>query len=293
MRRGLLVALAVVAAVNLGVALDVLRDRSGEPDAMVTLDERELALESQPREGSAVTLRWRYQREAWPGGNAPSFLPNWIDQRKLEELGFDCSVPAGAPGAAEYYRRVLPRRVVVAFEVGGPVWQARLEAWQQRSREDAQRLIATHVLKPDEEAAYREAIDRGAERVSRLVPVDVGLDATSLRARYPDRGRYLLLPGLVRPFRDEGTRGTGPSVFGRVWEVFPSELSVPREAHDPLEELGPTVAALPPGVTTQRWSPDRYSVERIAHAPRYTVRVAVGALLRPRILSVARSTPTR
>jgi hypothetical protein len=293
MRRGLLVALAVIAAVNLGVTLDVLRDRAGEPDAVVTLDERELALESQPREGSAITLRWRYQREGRPGGDAPIFLPDWIDQRKLETLGFDCSVPAGAPGAAEHYGGMPSRRVVLVFEIGGPAWQARLERWQQRSREDVPHLISTGGLKPDEEVTYREAIDRASERVSRLMPVDVGLDAPSLRTRYPDRGRYLLLPGLVRLSRDKGTGGAGVSVFGRVAEVLPAELSVPREVHDALERLAPTDVALPPGVTKQRWSPDRHSVERIAHAPRYAVHVEVGALLRPRIVSITSIEPGR
>jgi len=234
MRRGLLVALAVVAAVNLGVTLDVLRDRSGEPDAAVTLDERELALESPPREGGAITLRWRYQREGGPGASAPAFLPRWIDRRSLEALGFDCSVLPDAPGAAERYRGVLPRRAVVVFEVGGPLWQARLETWQRRSREDVPRLLSTGVLAPGAEAAHREAIDRAPERVSRLMPVDVGLDAESLRARHADRGRYLLLPGLVQLVRDEGSGGSGPSLFGRVVEVFPAELSVPREAHRAL-----------------------------------------------------------
>jgi hypothetical protein len=293
MRRGLLVALAVVAAVNLGVTLDVLRDRAGEPDAVVTLDERELALESLPREGGAITLRWKYQREGRPDGNAPAFLPYWIDQHALEALGFDCSVPPAAPGAAEHYRGVMPRRVVVALEVGGPAWQARLEAWQQRSRADVQRLVSTGVLKPGEEAAYLEAVDRAPERVSRLVPVDVGLDAEALRARHADRSRYLLLPGLVQLFRDGGNGGAGPFLFGRVVEVFPAELTVPREAHGALEGLSPTVVALPPGVTGQRWSPDRHSVERIAHAPRYELSVATGRLLRPRITSVTRAEPPR
>lgn len=267
MRRGLLVALAVVAAVNLGVMVDVLRDRAGEPDAVVTVDERELALERAPREGSPITLRWRYQREGRPGGSAPHFLPPWIDQRMLEALGFDCSVPAGAPGAADHYRGVLPRLVVVAFEVGGPAWQARLQTWQDRSREEA-------------------------DRVSRLVPVDAGLDAASLRARYPDRQRYLLLHGLVRLFHDEGRDGTGPSLSGRIVEVVPAELSVPREAHAVLEGLGATGTAPVRGGTQLRFA-DRDSVERIAHAPRYTVRVEVGRLLHPRIVAVASAAPGR
>jgi hypothetical protein len=287
MRRGLLVALAVVAAVNLGVMFDVLRDRAGEPDAVVTLDERELALERPPRDGGAIALRWRFQREGRPGGNAPNFLPHWMDQRTLEAIGFDCPVPPGAPNAAEYYRGVMPRRVLVAFEFGGPAWKARLATWQQRSREDLPHLIATGVLKPGEEAAYRETIDRAPERVSRLVPVDVGLDAEALRARHPDRGRYLLLPALVRLFRDEGAGGAGPTLVGHVVEVLPGELPVPREAHDVLAGLGPTVSSLPPRSTTPR-SPGRYSVERIADAPRYSVRVQFGRLLRPRITSVAR-----
>jgi hypothetical protein len=292
MRRSLLVALAVLAAVNLGVALDVVRDRAGEPDAAITLDERELALESQPREGSAIVLAWHYQREARPGANAPTLLPYWIDQRKLGALGFDCSVPADAPGAGEHYRSVLPRQAVLVFEVGGPVWRARLQSWQQRSREDVQRLLSTGVLRAGDEAAYLEAIDRAPERVSRLVPVDVGLDAESLRARYPDRAQYLLLPGLVRLFRDEGKADAGPALVGRVVQLLPTELAVPRQGIATLRGLAPTAAAYPPGATSPRF-PDRYSADRIAHAPRYVVRVEVGRLLRPRIVSVTHAAAGR
>jgi hypothetical protein len=284
MRRGLVVALSVVAAVNLGVALDVFRDRAGEAVSAITLDERELVLERPTREGGVTTLRWRFQPEGWPDAGAPCCPPPRIDQRALEALGFDCSVPPGAPGATEHYRGVLPRRAILVFELGGPEWRSRLETWQQRSRDELVRLLSAGSLTAGEETARREAIDRAAERVSRLVLVDLGPDVEPLRIRHADRSRYLLLPGLVRLRHRDGAGGGGPLLSGSVVEVFPAELSVPKASAPALAGLGPTVAPRPP---------DRQRVEQIGHAPRYTVHVETGRLLHPSVASVARTGPAQ
>jgi hypothetical protein len=284
MRRGLLVALAVTVAVNLGVLVGVARNRAGTPDAALLLDERELVLERAPRENSVVALRWNLQSDHWPGIDAPAFAPPWLDRGKLEALGFDCSVRPGDPGAQAFYSGALPRRAVVAFELGGERWREALAAWQRHAAEDVSRLLAARTLSPEVEPAYRAAVATAPERFSRLVPVDVDVDPETLRARYPDATRYLLLAAVVRVRHEPGRQGGGgPSVRGHVVQVFPERLIVGREVRGPLGTIGPTPVVAPhlplPG-----------AIARIAHPPRYEVRLTVGRLLQPWVVEVRPTT---
>jgi hypothetical protein len=284
-RRGLLVALAVVVAVNLGVLVGVVRNRSGEPESTLLLDERELVLVRRPADDSTIRLRWAIQREAGPGETAPSFLPAWIDQHELEAIGFDCSVRPGDGGAETFYRSVLPRKAIVVVEFAGPSWREHVARWQERSRAELERLRASHALEGDEDARYERAIETAPDRVSRLLPVDVGLDPEALRAHYPDRSRYLFLQAIVRLSRDPGAGGSPPSLVGRIVEWLPMELTVPRAGRAPLSGLSPTQVKGMPGPAQPRF-PDRFTVARIDHEPRYRVRVEVGRLLQPWIEEV-------
>jgi len=280
MRRGLVVALAVVFGVNLGVLIGTVRDRASQPESTLALDERELVLVQRPADDSTIRLRWNISRDGGPRDAGPAFLPPWIDQHELEALGFDCSVRPGDPGAETFYRSVLPRKGIVVLEFAGPTWRDHLARWQERARADLQRLRASGALGTDDSDTYERDIDSAPDRVSRLLPIDVGLDPEALRARYPDRSRHLLLQAIVRLSRDPGTDGTAPALVGRVVEWLPMELAVPRAGRAALTGLAPTTvgAASRPG---QPRTADRFAVARIGHGPRYRVVVKSGHLLQP------------
>ena len=69
MRRGLVVALAVVFGVNLGVLIGTVRDRASQPESTLALDERELVLVQRPADDSTIRLRWNISRA--PGSSPP------------------------------------------------------------------------------------------------------------------------------------------------------------------------------------------------------------------------------
>jgi hypothetical protein len=81
-RTGLLLAIMLVIIANLVALSGVWFNRTGAPDSVITLTERELPL--MPREdddsGIAVRLNWRNEDDATP----------WLDRDKLQELGFAC-----------------------------------------------------------------------------------------------------------------------------------------------------------------------------------------------------------
>jgi len=55
----------------------------------------------------------------------------WLDQPKLQGLGFDCSVNPSSPDSARYYERQRARQVFVALEYDGAAWRAWAEAYQR------------------------------------------------------------------------------------------------------------------------------------------------------------------
>jgi hypothetical protein len=165
-RKGVLLAVAVV-LVSDGIALlEAARNRAGAPVQSMQLTERELRLVRPSKESTALLLQLNWE-PVWrwvPGGEAPA----WFDKAKLEELGFDCRLPATDPSAAAHYRAVGLRQVFAVLE-------------------------------------YRESA--GEEVRSRLHVVDAGLDFARLLGKYGGQGRYLIVPGLVRLHMEDGENG--------------------------------------------------------------------------------------
>ena len=236
-RRAFLVALAVVLVVNAGALVSVARNRAGEPDATLVLEERELEL--QRGDGDAE--------------------------------------------ATAKYRAVLSRPAFIVMVLGGPEWERRVSAWQERRRRHTDDLVARGELKGDAETHARTEIAEAPRRLSRLMPVDAGRDAAALRAMYPDRSRSLILRGVVRLHLIEASARGGPSLHGDLDQVFPVVVNVPRALHAPLDALGPPPRpARGAGVARDR------SAAMLDHAPRYEVRVSAGRTFQPWVTEVRR-----
>jgi hypothetical protein len=155
MNRRVLASVAVVVAVNAYVLVGVVIDRSGGPLECINLTERELILSGISEDNTGVALRL-----AWSHGKQSGWQAEDFDSAKLAELGFDVSVPPGAPEAVQHYRKQSARQVFAVLEYGEP----------------------------------RDALPAS----TRLVVVDAGRDYGALRRRYSDQSRYLIVPALVR-----------------------------------------------------------------------------------------------
>jgi hypothetical protein len=276
--RASLVAFAVVTAVNAAVLLGVVRDRPGGPESQIWLDERELAVQLSS-DNSAVTLRWRPQQTVRRGTELVAASQPWLDPEALTALGFDCSVRPGDPRARAFYDRQLSRRVFVALELSSAHWNGRLAWWQERARERLER--STDVLNASARMTLQATIDDVAARASRLVPVDAGLELDLLRTKYPDPRRHLVVPAVVAVVYYPGDNGGGPSVGGRLVEVLPASIQVPRHARAAFIGLEED----PAGLRNRRF----YGGDVLAgltlleHRPRYRVRVSLSAQGRPRV----------
>jgi hypothetical protein len=183
-------------------------NRSAPARQQITLSERELRLwntvPSSNGDDSGVQLHIEIQRR-----DDPLDARNWLTEERLRALGFSFDVAPGAPEAQRAYLRALPRIAWVAFELNGPAW-----------REIERRL----ALRPDAPERHGTMIEP-----SRLVPVDASLDVDTLVARYP-KDHLVVRASIELDFLPPANKG--PLVFGRIRNVIPSAVTVPREFGD-------------------------------------------------------------
>lgn len=279
-RQALIAGLALIVftnAVTLGL---VAWNRSGEPEAVLRLAERELERpwdwRGRHRESSGLTLtlRWRVapiqttdaestiiddEVEAWAyGGTA-----HWLDDAKLTELGI-------APPSDERRYRSRSHDALLVLEHDGDAYRRSLErARQHLARETAlrnansgQREFADRV-----ERANKRVVEQ-SEEASRLFVVDAGRDAAALRAKYPDRQRYAIVAGHIRPGW-HGPRQKRQRV-AYIERIDAAAINVPHALRD----------AIPPDAGRHRGRPERDASNR------FVAEIAFGRRLEPWLLSV-------
>jgi hypothetical protein len=234
-RHTLIAGLALILVTNAVALLGVYRNRSGEPESMLKLTQREL---QQPygwgmtRENSGVSLRidWRvpsaerHWNNSYSGGS-----PAWLDQAKMASLGFVVNPPKDMQDDYRWSSRQLSKEVLLVLELDGPAYQQSLRFAQQYAAEQDAKLAAL----PDDKAmqlsaknAHEEA-RREEQENSRLFAIDAGLDLSELRAQYPDRNRYAIVRAQVRP-----SYGGGQSkIAGYIDKISIDEINVPHEYH--------------------------------------------------------------
>ncbi len=203
---------ALILAANAVALVGVAYNRSGEADSLLRLTQRELQLPygwglEGESSGFVLTLRWRVPVEESADARVPAMpyqggAPAWLDKGKLTALGFDVSWPEGTDRGRMHYGKQLARETLLVLELDGPACQQALE----RARRHVASEEALQAANPGSKEFERraEGARRGLvqeERVSsRLFLIDAGLDAAALRAKYPDRARYAIVRGQVRPW---------------------------------------------------------------------------------------------
>lgn len=215
----------LILAVNAVALVGVAYNRSGEPESRLVMTEREAhppqrwGFEAE-NSGMALFLEWRL-----PDRGAPA----WLDQTKLGELGFDVSRRADDEAGHRHYEKLHSRDVLLVLEFAGPAYDAALERARRYAAERAEAAASNpgkQEFKRSADAA-REQLAREQAIASRLFVVDAGLNHAKLRQRYPDRSRYAIVGGRVRPTL-YGERGR-EKVGGHIEALDASTVNVPLE----------------------------------------------------------------
>ena len=156
--------------------------------------------------------------------------------------------PQWAPlweGYNSFYERTLPREVFLVLELNGPAYRQALIA----ARAYAARQEALHAANPGKKE-FEDRARRGEELLkhaehdgSRLFAVDAALDIAVLRAKYPDRSKYAIVRGLVRPLA--GSDETAPRITGYVSELSIDAINVRKDFRQHFPVMRAQYAAPP------------------------------------------------
>lgn len=248
-RHTLAAGIALIALTNAIALAGVWWNRSGAAESTLTLSERELGLpwrsvRQQENSGLALNLRWRVitpdsaaefvSPHTFGGGT-----PEWLDVERLRALGFETGNTESESGRRSFTRQ-LPREAVFVLELDGPARQQALA----KARENAERHAAAASVNPGSKEfanrakAAQKALVSEEDSNSRLFVIDAGPDAAQLRQKYPDRTRFMLLKGTVRPaLRDR--RGSHQQPTGSIMRLGATGLNVPHALHARLDGIHP------------------------------------------------------
>lgn len=237
---------ALILLTNAVALSGVAFNRSGSPQAVLTLSERELKLPwaewQEKDEDSSLALKLSWAVDGGVSGDVEyqyssyDRTASWLDAQRLRELGFSLA-PPGEHRDWYRHRRMQQRQMFLVLELDGDSHRrflAATEAWSARERERA-------AADPDDKARARrlehieDRVRDAHERTTRLNVIDVGLEAETLRAAYPDTAKFVVLRGTVRP-EWRGSKSEGAYV-GRIVSLDVDSLHVPTELLPVFEGL--------------------------------------------------------
>jgi len=243
---------SLILLTNAVVLLGAAYNRSDEPESLLKLTQRELRHNHwNDKDNSGITLRldWRIASAQRNDSDIEYYegkwgTPAWLDKDKMAELGFDVARLAGTYQDGRHYKEALPREALLVLELDGRTYQQAL----RRAAEYAEQARAKQVGNPKDENG-KERVE-SAEKYyqselrdnSRLFVVDAGVDVQKLRTSYPDRNRYAIVRGLVRP---NIVRGKDGKVGGNISELHAENVNVPlayRRVFDAVAPYQVTVA---------------------------------------------------
>jgi hypothetical protein len=284
-------ACGLIVVTNLAILAAAGWNRRGEPEAELSLTERELAMPAARQdEGTGLQLSLVMTHEPpgvvrrtarWKHYELPSVDYGWLERAKLLELGFRVDLDPTHPDAAEHYSHAMPRRAYVVIEYDGEAWQRWISDREEQVRE-LRRAVEEDTAEPSvlADAEAMLAVDRTMR--SRLFPVDAGTDANALQRRYGDRRRHAVVAGLLRPKVVQPENGL-PTLSGDVLGLVVSRVHVPRKLRRHLE------AFLPEDTWEEVEARERRKAESgwpLPTPPRYRATLAVGRRHEPWLVNV-------
>ncbi len=264
---------ALILITNVVILSRVAYNRGGEPEAVVSVTERELSIPYRRdinNSGLSLRLQWRVADATQPGRDSHWSSPDWLNAEKLKTLGFKIETFKNSQARRKRGKNTLARQVLIAFEYDGSAYgkavahtEAKLESVMTETGDQPDNPQADRKLK---DARKRLAYERHS--ASRLFAVDADTDPVRLRARYPDKNRYLILPGMV-DLRHGSKPGFEPR--GYISRLLNSNLNVSLTHRHVIENaVAGGRSRLPRG-----------------KKPRYSVELACGRSYEPWIREVA------
>lgn len=246
-----IVGTALIVIVNAVALAGVAYNRSGDPDSILHLSQRELQLPyslmgNTENSGIALTLNWRVPVEEatdtfkqfmyYPGSNG---IPAWMSKAKMESLGFNVTEIKGVEDGGKHYRKLVSKDVLLVMELDGSAYQQKLLNVRQYAASTEAAYAASSGNKELEQqlANAKKNVMREEQENSRLFVVDAGLDIGTLRTKYPDRTHYAIIHGQVRPQITMAGNRKDQLFTGIVSSLSITQINVPVKFRKVFEHL--------------------------------------------------------
>ena len=243
--KAMLAGIGLIIVTNAIVLAGVSYNRSGVPEATITLTERELSLPYRylgKDENSGIHLRLTHRsRDSgyFSRDYKQSEILDWFNKEKLAALGFDVSQPVNGDMEERHYQRLSEKEVFLVLEYNGTAYQAVLEAAQKQVDDLlAEQSTAQNNGKKNKNHKLSRAennLSREKTSASRLFVIDAGLDRDALRKKYANRTKYLLMKGLVKARITNNRAGDEPRLTGYIKSLSNKTVHVPLQHHEVLE----------------------------------------------------------
>ena len=240
-KYGLIATMALIVVTNVFILSGVAYNRSSEPDAVVTLTERELHWQdnwrSIDREDSGLYLRLQWNRPGYRSYNWEYRENSWFNKEKLSELGFDTNYPLDAKNASRYYNRQLPRQAYVVLEYDGDAYKN----WSRKLKNQIQKV--KQELSEEKKLAKKKNLENNIWNMERqsvththLFAVDAGPKPEKLREHYADSTRYIIIPAVFgislhyTPRKKDQPKSSAKRYLrGLIREILIPEIHIPSD----------------------------------------------------------------
>ncbi len=277
-RKILIAGLLIIVLTNFVALAGVAYNRSGDPESVIELTERELSFPfyyqfNHENTGLSLNINCRLEVDSAYYSYMSRCVgrPSWFNDEKLRTLGFDISELQDKSNSYSLSEKYLSRQAYIVLEYDGDTYQ-RVLAKAEQALNDERQLQASNTGNAEFQRRVEEAekrFRREQQANSRLFAIDVGMDESALRSQYPDTSRYIILAALVKPVW--GSRDKKYQLNGMISDMLIDSVHIPLQ-HRSLFE------------TFQDQSTRR---SREGVDPRYKIKLAFGKRAEPWVMAVS------
>ena len=279
--------LAIISAVclvfvNVIVLAGISYNRSGETNSGLQLTERELPLpyrsyRQKENSGLALKLNWNFVPEKSFNRSYDKYAlkkygsPNWLTENKLKELGlYIDSAKLDTKDSLFDNNKLQSEEFIIVLEYNGETFQAFLND----ADEDIQALKNKAQKNPNDRDINKQlqkdeaSLSKLKTSESRLIAIDAGRNLQTLKEKYTDNSKYLMLRGEIK------RHWVNKKLTASIGQLFIADIHVPLPYSNKINEI-----------TNRQASSDEYS--RWNGNPRYVVELNLGKRLEPWLVEVS------
>ena len=252
-------AFLLIIITNIFILVGVSSNRS-EITSSVVLTERELQMpyySNEENSGVSLSIKWRVLDKNQKASNHYNKQASWLDKNKLEELGFNIQKIT----KQKNYKPSPKKEVLLVLEYDGKSYQKALKQVKQ------------NLLDKEEKGKKREikdakkALHVEQNSASRLFVIDVDKNYNTLRNRYHDSSKYIIIKGIIKAYYNLNTK----DLYGYIDNISVTSLHVELKYRQLLSKITKNKVL-------------KYNSDA---KPRYTVKVEYGSRYEPWINSVS------